>query len=141
MIRHFLELDQIAPPVLRAIVDQAKQVKARPGDFRRLRGETLALIFEKPSTRTRVSFEVGIRELGGEAVVLTGAGDKAFCAGMDLREFAAGGARRVFREKSGFAGITQRDFPKPLIAAVNAHADKLNARMFSSFDYVVIARR
>ena len=72
MIRHFLELDQIAPPVLRAILDQAKQIKARPADFRRLRGETLALIFEKPSTRTRVSFEVGIRELGGEAVVLTG---------------------------------------------------------------------
>ena len=72
MIRHFLELDQIAPPILRAILDQAKQIKARPADFRRLRGETLALIFEKPSTRTRVSFEVGIRALGGEAVVLTG---------------------------------------------------------------------
>jgi ornithine carbamoyltransferase len=72
MVRHFLELDQLAPPVLRSILDQAKQIKARPADFRRLHGETLALIFEKPSTRTRVSFEVGIRQLGGEAVVLTG---------------------------------------------------------------------
>lgn len=73
MIRHFLELDQIAPATLRAILDQAKQIKAQPDDFRRLNGEVLALIFEKPSTRTRVSFEVGIRQLGGEAVVMTGA--------------------------------------------------------------------
>jgi ornithine carbamoyltransferase len=72
-IRHFMALDKIAPTTLRAILDQAKQLKARPQDFRRLNGETLALIFEKPSTRTRVSFEVGIRELGGHAVVLTGA--------------------------------------------------------------------
>ena len=73
MIRHFTGLDQIKPETLRRILDQAKQIKARPRDFRRLDGETLALIFEKPSTRTRVSFEVGIRELGGQAVVLTGA--------------------------------------------------------------------
>jgi len=72
MIRHFVDLDQIVPETLRHILDLAKQLKARPKDFRRLDGETLALIFEKPSTRTRVSFEVGIRELGGQAVVLTG---------------------------------------------------------------------
>ncbi len=72
-IRHFIDLNQIAPETLRKILDQAKQIKARPKDFRRLDGETLALVFEKPSTRTRVSFEVGIRELGGQAVVLTGA--------------------------------------------------------------------
>lgn len=71
-MRHFTDLNQVAPETLRRILDQAKQIKARPKDFRRLDGETLALIFEKPSTRTRVSFEVGIRELGGQAVVLTG---------------------------------------------------------------------
>lgn len=72
MIRHFIGLDQIAPHTLRGILEKAKQLKAEPKKFRRLDGETLALIFEKPSTRTRVSFEVGIRELGGQAVVLTG---------------------------------------------------------------------
>ncbi|MEJ0062937.1 MAG: ornithine carbamoyltransferase [Alphaproteobacteria bacterium] len=73
MIRHFLDLDQIEPNALRQILDQARQIKANPEDFRGLNGQTIALIFEKPSTRTRVSFEVGIRQLGGEAVVLTGA--------------------------------------------------------------------
>lgn len=72
MIRHFVDLNCIPDVTLRAILDQAKQIKARPRDFRRLNGETLAMIFEKPSTRTRVSFEVGIRELGGQAVVMTG---------------------------------------------------------------------
>lgn len=72
-VRHFLDLDQIAPATLRALLDQAKAIKAKPETFRRLNGETLALIFEKPSTRTRVSFEVGMRQLGGQTVVLTGA--------------------------------------------------------------------
>ena len=73
MTRHFIDLDQVPPTALQAILAQAHQIKAQPRNFRRLDGETLALIFEKPSTRTRVSFEVGIRELGGDAVVLTGA--------------------------------------------------------------------
>jgi len=73
MSRHFIDLDQVPPAALQAILAQAHQIKAQPKNFRRLDGETLALIFEKPSTRTRVSFEVGIRELGGDAVVLTGA--------------------------------------------------------------------
>jgi len=55
-------------------------------------------------------------------VVLTGAGDKAFCAGVDLKVQAAEGIAGVMSEKGGFAGIVQRDFPKPLIAAVNGHA-------------------
>ncbi len=73
MTRHFVDLDQVPAAALQAILAQAHLIKAQPKKFRRLDGETLALIFEKPSTRTRVSFEVGIRELGGDAVVLTGA--------------------------------------------------------------------
>ena len=72
-MRHFLDLDRIDPPVLRDIVEAGKRIKADPATYRVLNGETLALIFEKPSTRTRVSFEVGMRELGGEVTALTGA--------------------------------------------------------------------
>jgi ornithine carbamoyltransferase len=70
--RHFLDLDQLAPDLLRRLIALAKDIKARPKDYRVLDGETLALIFEKPSTRTRVSFEVGMRELGGQVTTLTG---------------------------------------------------------------------
>jgi ornithine carbamoyltransferase len=73
MIRHFLDLDQIDPASLRQILDAAHDIKKNPQAYRgRLDGRTLALIFEKPSTRTRVSFEVGMRELGGEVTALTG---------------------------------------------------------------------
>jgi ornithine carbamoyltransferase len=69
--RHFLELMDFEPATLRRMLDLAAQAKrgALPG--RPLAGRTVALIFEKPSTRTRVSFEVGIRQLGGEPLVLT----------------------------------------------------------------------
>jgi ornithine carbamoyltransferase len=68
-IRHFLDLDRFDSATLRGILESAKAIKAN-GD-RPLSGQHLAMIFEKPSTRTRVSFEVGMRQLGGEALVLT----------------------------------------------------------------------
>lgn len=76
MVRHFIDLSELEPATVRAIVDDAKRLKkARrtAGATRPLTGKTLAMIFDKPSTRTRVSFEVGMRDLGGETVVLTGA--------------------------------------------------------------------
>ncbi len=73
--RHFLDLDRFDPGTLRGILDRAAALKAdlrSGGDpSRPLAGRTLALIFEKPSTRTRVSFEVGMKQLGGDVVVLT----------------------------------------------------------------------
>ncbi|MBI1273104.1 MAG: ornithine carbamoyltransferase [Alphaproteobacteria bacterium] len=72
-MRHFLDLNQIDKADLRAMIDQAKAIKKKPQDYRRLEGKVLALVFEKPSTRTRVSFEVGMLELGGDVVALTGA--------------------------------------------------------------------
>ena len=71
--RHFLDLRDFTGAELRALLDQAAAFKRtrRAGSRRPLAGKTLAMIFEKPSTRTRVSFEVAIRELGGDAIVLS----------------------------------------------------------------------
>jgi ornithine carbamoyltransferase len=70
--KHFLDLDRVDRQDLRGILDLGKALKdGTTADPRPLQGKTLAMIFEKPSTRTRVSFEVGIRQLGGDAVVLS----------------------------------------------------------------------
>ncbi|BCX19365.1 MAG: ornithine carbamoyltransferase [Geminicoccaceae bacterium] len=70
MSRHFLDLDALEAHELRAILDRAKAFKA--GDpARPMAGRILAMIFDKPSTRTRVSFEVAAKKLGGDAVVLS----------------------------------------------------------------------
>ena len=71
--KHFLDIDRFEGDTLRDILDVGRSFKAGTppdGEPQPLAGKALALIFEKPSTRTRVSFEVGIRQLGGDAVVL-----------------------------------------------------------------------
>src|SRR5271165_6150005 len=76
--RHFLDLLELSSGELRGILDRAGAMKAarvrgaEPA-WRPLAGKTLAMIFDRPSTRTRVSFDVGMRELGGESIMLTGA--------------------------------------------------------------------
>lgn len=80
MIRHFLDIKQMARDDLRAIIEDAKAMKAAraglpkgaPDPNPALPGRALAMIFEKPSTRTRVSFDIGIRQLGGSSVLLSG---------------------------------------------------------------------
>ena len=70
-IRHFLDIDCLDPNILKDIISQAIELKAsKPKNFSSALGKTLALIFEKPSTRTRVSFEVGMLQLGGNVVIL-----------------------------------------------------------------------
>ena len=77
--RHFLDLDAIPADELRGILDGAvalkgqRRAEGKAAQPKPLAGRTLAMIFDQPSTRTRVSFEVGMRELGGECVMLTGA--------------------------------------------------------------------
>ncbi len=70
-LRHFLDLRDFEPAILRQMLDVASGFKQSRVSSRPLAGKTLAMIFEKPSTRTRVSFEVGMRQLGGDVVVLS----------------------------------------------------------------------
>jgi len=70
--RHFLDLSAVSAGDLRAMLDAARAAKAADEEERPLAGKMLAMIFEKPSTRTRVSFDVGMRQLGGETLFLSG---------------------------------------------------------------------
>jgi ornithine carbamoyltransferase len=72
-VKHFLDIDDFDRDTLRAIMAQGLAFKDGTSDIKPLLGKALIMIFEKPSTRTRVSFEVGAHQLGGAAVVL---GDK-----------------------------------------------------------------
>jgi ornithine carbamoyltransferase len=79
-VKHFLDIHKTSPADLRAMIDSARAIKtARAGrprgaldDDQPLAGHMVALIFEKPSTRTRVSFDVGVRQMGGQTMVLKG---------------------------------------------------------------------
>ncbi len=69
--RHFLDLADIPAEALRAILNTSAEMKRANGKFGKpLAGKTLAMIFDKPSTRTRVSFEVAMRQLGGDVIML-----------------------------------------------------------------------
>jgi ornithine carbamoyltransferase len=72
-VRHFLDLVDISAQELRGMIAAGRAMKERPAEVRQaLEGRTLAMIFDKPSTRTRVSFDVAMRQLGGGTIVLTG---------------------------------------------------------------------
>ncbi|CCD89971.1 ornithine carbamoyltransferase (OTCase) [Bradyrhizobium sp. ORS 285] len=75
--RHFLDLTEMPVEELRNMLALSsrmkKTLKANEPARKPLEGKVLAMIFDKPSTRTRVSFDVGMRQLGGEAIMLTGA--------------------------------------------------------------------
>src|SRR5260370_38350927 len=75
--RHFLDISELPLAELRSMLAAGTAMKAKLKAHEKgkkpLDGKTLAMIFEKPSTRTRASFDVGMRQLGGESITLTGA--------------------------------------------------------------------
>ncbi len=79
-MNHFLDIHKTGAGDLRSMIDNAGKMKkarlgrpkAAPDDEQPLAGHMVALIFEKPSTRTRVSFDVGVRQMGGETMLLSG---------------------------------------------------------------------
>ena len=70
MPRHFITGSELSPDELNGLIERALELKAAPYSSDALRRRSVALIFQKPSTRTRVSFEAGITELGGYPMVL-----------------------------------------------------------------------
>jgi ornithine carbamoyltransferase len=71
--KDFLSVDDLSTDELLSLLDAADEIKAKPAEFSdALSGKQVALVFEKPSTRTRVSFEVAVTSMGGHALVLRG---------------------------------------------------------------------
>jgi ornithine carbamoyltransferase len=92
--RHFLTGAELTAAELDALLHRALELKVAPLSSRALAGRSVALIFQKPSTRTRLSFEVGVHELGGHPVVLR-ADELQLARGEALRDTAHVLARHV----------------------------------------------
>lgn len=83
-MRHLPNLKEFTGEEILALLGKAAEIKASPGDFRRaLDGESLAMLFQKTSTRTRVSFEVGMTELGGHALHIDWRSSNFALSGID----------------------------------------------------------
>ncbi|MDP1818299.1 MAG: crotonase/enoyl-CoA hydratase family protein [Acidimicrobiales bacterium] len=116
--------------------------------LRERRGHVEIVTINRPEARNAINYDTSAAladafdEIEADddvwAAVLTGAGDKAFCAGMDLKAFAGGGGN-VMGVSGGFAGVTNRDFPKALIAACNGHALAGGFEIMLACDLVVAA--
>ncbi len=132
MIRHFLEIADLDRSQLLGLLERARRLKAGEVD-RSLQGKTLALIFRKSSTRTRVSFEVGIRQLGGTGIFLAdrdtqlGRGEPVMDTARVLSRYVDGIMIRTFEHAEVEAlakyaevpvinGLTDRFHPCQLLA-------------------------
>ena len=113
----YLSVDDLSPRELGELLDLAADVKSRPEAYAgRLAGLSIALIFEKPSTRTRISFEVGVSQLGAHAVVLSagelqlGRGETIEDTGRVLTRYVDAIVLRTFEQErlevlAGAAGV------------------------------------
>jgi ornithine carbamoyltransferase len=112
--RHFLTGAELSAVELDGLLDRALELKREPRSSRALEGRSVALIFEKPSTRTRLSFEVGIHELGGHAVVLR-SDELQLSRGEALRDTALVLSRHV-------AAVGVRTGPDEALEELAAHS-------------------
>ncbi|HMH46975.1 MAG TPA: ornithine carbamoyltransferase [Solirubrobacteraceae bacterium] len=114
MPRNFLTGAELSASELDALLDRALELKSAPLSSRALEGRSVALIFQKPSTRTRLSFEVGIDELGGHAVVLR-SDELQLARGEALRDTALVLSRHV-------AAVGVRTGPDEMLEELAAHS-------------------
>jgi ornithine carbamoyltransferase len=114
MPQHFLTGAELSAGELDALLDRALQLKADPLGSRALEGRSVALVFQKPSTRTRLSFDVGVHELGGHPVVLR-ADELQLSRGEPVRDTALVLSRHV-------AAVGVRTGPHELLEELAEHA-------------------
>jgi ornithine carbamoyltransferase len=114
LTRHLLTGTELDADELLALLDRADALKAAPLSSRALEGRSVALIFEKPSTRTRLSFEAGVFELGGQPIVLR-RDDLQLSRGESVGDTARILSRHV-------AAIGVRTGPDALLAELAEHA-------------------
>jgi ornithine carbamoyltransferase len=91
---HFLDGTELSPDRLTSLLDRSLALKSAPASSRALEGRTVALLFEHPSTRTRISFEAGVFELGGHPMVLR-SNEMQLARGESLRDTALVFSRHV----------------------------------------------
>ena len=129
-------------PTEHAEADEAPLVRERHGhvELVRLNRERARNAIDGATARLLgATFDELTEDSDVWAVVLTGTGDRAFCAGMDLKAFAAGEVTEILTARGGFAGIAARSFPKILIAAVNGVALAGGFEIVLACDLVVAA--
>jgi ornithine carbamoyltransferase len=114
MTRHFLTGAELSGEELTGLLDRAAELKAAPLSSRALEGRSVALVFDKPSTRTRLSFDVGVHELGGHPIVLR-PGELQLARGESLRDTALVLSRQV-------AAVGVRTGPDALLEELAAYA-------------------
>lgn len=114
MARHFLTGAELTPDELEALLARAAELKRSPASSQALSGLTIALIFAAPSTRTRVSFEAGVFELGGHPMVLR-SDELQITRGESIRDTAYVLSRHV-------AAIGIRTGPDQPVAELARHA-------------------
>jgi ornithine carbamoyltransferase len=111
---HFLTGAELSAAELDALLARAIELKDAPLSSRALQGRGVALIFERPSTRTRLSFEMGVHELGGHPVVLR-SGEMQLARGESARDTALVLSRQV-------AAVGMRTGPDSVLEELAAHA-------------------
>jgi ornithine carbamoyltransferase len=114
LLRNFLTGSELSAAELAALLERAGELKADPLSSDVLHKRTVALIFQKPSTRTRISFETGVAELGGSPMVLR-TDDLQLTRGESVRDTAYVLSRHV-------AAIGIRTGPDELVAEIAEYA-------------------